>query len=89
MHRARVLIADDHQILAEGVRGLLQFEFEVIGVVSDGRELLAAAKQHRLDVWKFSGCGARQNWSNIPSGTASSRCDASDGHAPIRRWGIA
>ena len=33
MSRARVLIADDHQILAEGVRGLLEPEFEVIGVV--------------------------------------------------------
>lgn len=50
MSRARVLIADDHQILAEGVRGLLEPEFEVVGVVADGRELIAAAKQHRPDV---------------------------------------
>ncbi|TWU20832.1 response regulator [Novipirellula artificiosorum] len=45
MNRIRVLIADDHQILAEGVRGLLEAEFEVIGVVADGRELVAAAKR--------------------------------------------
>ena len=50
MSRARVLIADDHQILAEGVRGLLEPEFEVVGVVADGRELIAAAKEHRPDV---------------------------------------
>jgi DNA-binding NarL/FixJ family response regulator len=50
MSRARVLIADDHQILAEGVRGLLEPEFEVVGVVADGRELIAAATQHRPDV---------------------------------------
>jgi DNA-binding NarL/FixJ family response regulator len=44
------LIGDDHQILAEGLRGLLEPEFEVVGVVADGRELLAAAKKHRPDV---------------------------------------
>jgi DNA-binding NarL/FixJ family response regulator len=50
MSRARVLIADDHPILAEGVRGLLEPEFEVIGVVADGRELIAAAKEQVPDV---------------------------------------
>ena len=50
MSRPRVLIADDHQILAEGVRGLLEPEFDVIGVVADGRELVVAAKKLRPDV---------------------------------------
>ncbi len=50
MSKPRVLIADDHQILAEGVRGLLEPEYEVVGVVTDGRELVAAAKKHRPDV---------------------------------------
>ncbi len=50
MSRHRVLIADDHQILAEGVRGLLEPEFDVIGVVADGRELVVAAKKLRPDV---------------------------------------
>lgn len=50
MNKARVLIADDHQILAEGVRGLLEPEFEVVGVVADGRELLTAAKKLKPDV---------------------------------------
>ena len=27
MNKARILIADDHQILAEGIRGLLEHEF--------------------------------------------------------------
>jgi DNA-binding NarL/FixJ family response regulator len=48
--RPRVLIADDHRILAEGLRGLLEPEFEVVGVVGDGRELLAAALAQRPDV---------------------------------------
>src|SRR5207248_8031666 len=50
MSRPRILIADDHQILAEGLRGLLEPEFEVVGVVADGRELVAAAEKCRPDV---------------------------------------
>jgi DNA-binding NarL/FixJ family response regulator len=50
MDKARILIADDHQILAEGIRGLLEPEFEVVGVVVNGRELVAAAKTERPDV---------------------------------------
>jgi DNA-binding NarL/FixJ family response regulator len=50
MSKPRILIADDHQILAEGLRGLLEPEFEVVGVVADGRELVAAAKNHQPDV---------------------------------------
>jgi DNA-binding NarL/FixJ family response regulator len=50
MNRPRILIADDHQILAEGLRSLLEPEFEVVGVVADGREMVAAAKMHRPDV---------------------------------------
>ena len=50
MSKPRVLIADDHQILAEGLRGLLEPDFEVVGVVADGREMVAAAKEHQPDV---------------------------------------
>src|SRR5947209_802242 len=50
MSKPRVVIADDHRILAEGLRGLLEPEFEVVGVVADGRELVAAAKKHQPDV---------------------------------------
>lgn len=50
MSKPRILIADDHQILAEGLRGLLEPEFEVVAVVADGRELLATAKKLRPDV---------------------------------------
>src|SRR5436309_14855439 len=50
MSKPRILIADDHPILAEGLRGLLEPEFEVVGVVGDGRQLVAAAKKSRPDV---------------------------------------
>ena len=50
MSNPRVLIADDHRILAEGVRSLVEPEFEVVGIVDDGRELVEAAKQLQPDV---------------------------------------
>ena len=50
MNKPRILLADDHQILAEGLRHMLEPEFDVIGIVSDGVELLAAAKQHCPDL---------------------------------------
>lgn len=50
MTRHRVLIADDHRIFAEGLRGLLEPEFEVVGLVADGKELVEAAVTHRPDV---------------------------------------
>ncbi len=50
MKKPRVLLADDHRILAEGVRGLLESEFELVGIVSDGRELVEAAIKLQPDV---------------------------------------
>jgi DNA-binding NarL/FixJ family response regulator len=48
--RPRVLLADDHRIVAEGLKSLLTPEFELVGVVEDGRALIEAAKKLRPDV---------------------------------------
>jgi len=50
MARARVLLADDHRIVAEGLRALLEPEFELVGIVEDGRALLDSAEKLRPDV---------------------------------------
>jgi DNA-binding NarL/FixJ family response regulator len=50
MSKPRILIADDHQILADGLRNLLEPEFEVVDVVTDGRALVSAARKHRPEV---------------------------------------
>jgi DNA-binding NarL/FixJ family response regulator len=50
MKKPRVLLADDHRVVAEGLRGLLDPYFEVVGIVADGRELLAAAERLDPDV---------------------------------------
>lgn len=48
--RARILIADDHEMVVDGLRKLLEDEFEVAGTVDDGRALLAAAQRLQPDV---------------------------------------
>jgi DNA-binding NarL/FixJ family response regulator len=50
MSQPRVLLADDHTIVAEGLRSLLEDEFVFVGVVSDGRALLDAARKLEPDV---------------------------------------
>ncbi len=45
-----MLLADDHRMVAEALKSLLAPEFELVGVVEDGRALVAAAKQLRPDV---------------------------------------
>src|SRR5712692_1391555 len=48
--RPRVLLADDHTLLLEGIRLMLEPEFELVGSVEDGQQLLAAARTARPDV---------------------------------------
>ena len=50
MKKPRVLLADDHKIVLEGLKGLLEDEFEVVGSVEDGRALVDQAAKHHPDV---------------------------------------
>ena len=50
MTRPRVLLADDHQIVAQGLRGILSAEFDLVGVVADGQALVDAARTLHPDV---------------------------------------
>jgi len=40
MTRPRILMADDHVMLLDSLRGLLEPEYDVVGTVTDGRTLL-------------------------------------------------
>jgi DNA-binding NarL/FixJ family response regulator len=48
--RPRLLLADDHTLLLEGIRLMLEPEFELAGTVEDGQALLAAAQTLKPDV---------------------------------------
>jgi DNA-binding NarL/FixJ family response regulator len=50
MKRPHVLIADDHQILLEGLRQLLAPEYNLVGLASDGRELLTLGRKTKPDL---------------------------------------
>jgi len=51
MKRWRLLLADDHDIVVEGLRRVLdQPDLEIAGVVNDGRSLLRAAKEIQPDI---------------------------------------
>jgi DNA-binding NarL/FixJ family response regulator len=50
MIRPRVLLADDHTLLLEAFRKLLDDECDVVGMVGDGRAMVAAATRLKPDV---------------------------------------
>jgi DNA-binding NarL/FixJ family response regulator len=50
MKRSRVLIADDHSMVIDGLRALLEPEYEVVGAVNDGRAVLPEVRRLRPDV---------------------------------------
>jgi DNA-binding NarL/FixJ family response regulator len=48
--RPSVLLADDHPMMLEGLRKLLEPDLDVVGVATDGRALLEAAEIWRPDL---------------------------------------
>lgn len=49
-NRATILIADDHNLMAELCKRLLETEFDVVGTVYDGRALVRAAQELKPQV---------------------------------------
>ena len=50
MSRPRVLLADDHTLVLDGFRKLLEDQCEVVGVAEDGRTLLRMAQEFQPDI---------------------------------------
>jgi DNA-binding NarL/FixJ family response regulator len=50
MSRPRILLADDHQLVLERVRSLLQPSFDIVGVAGTGREMISEAMRLNPDV---------------------------------------
>ena len=50
MTRVRILLAEDHTLVAEAFQRLLEPHYEVVGIVADGRSLLKIAQQLKPDV---------------------------------------
>src|ERR1044072_1694357 len=43
MKRTRIVLADDHTLLLDAIKNLLEPEFEIVGMFADGQTLLDAA----------------------------------------------
>jgi DNA-binding NarL/FixJ family response regulator len=50
MNRPRVLLADDHPMFLAGLRTLVESECDVVGTVTDGRELVRVASELKPEV---------------------------------------
>ena len=50
MTRPRILMADDHSIVLAGLKKLVDEQYDVVGMVEDGRALLEAAERLRPDL---------------------------------------
>ena len=50
MKRPRILIADDHRIVAEALTKLVENEYDVVGIAGDGRRLVLAVKEYWPEV---------------------------------------
>lgn len=50
MNRIKVLLADDHRIVADGLRTILETDYDLIGIAKNGRELVDQALLLKPDV---------------------------------------
>ena len=50
MPRPRVLVADDHAIMVQGLGRLLEGEAEIVATANDGQQLVERVRQHRPDI---------------------------------------
>jgi DNA-binding NarL/FixJ family response regulator len=50
MPKLRILLADDHLLVLEGFRRILEGQYELVGTVEDGRALLDTAKELQPDI---------------------------------------
>jgi DNA-binding NarL/FixJ family response regulator len=50
MAKPRILLADDHALVLEGFRRILEEEYELVGTAGDGYALLAAARTVQPDI---------------------------------------
>jgi DNA-binding NarL/FixJ family response regulator len=50
MNRPRILLADDHTLVLDGFRKLLEDQCEIVGVAEDGRTLIRKAQELQPDI---------------------------------------
>src|SRR5215467_12697379 len=50
MKKPRLLLADDHTLVLEGLKRILETEFDLVGLAENGRELVRMTEELKPDV---------------------------------------
>lgn len=50
IRRTSILIADDHPLVSQGLRAILRTNFEIVGVVQDGRDVIDGVRTKKPDL---------------------------------------
>ena len=50
MSKPRILLADDHMLILDGLRNLLERHYDLVGTVQDGQSVVNAARRLQPDL---------------------------------------
>ena len=50
IRKTRLLIADDHTLVLEGLKRILEADFDLVGMAENGRDVLRKAEELKPDV---------------------------------------
>ena len=50
MSKPRIIIADDHNLMTDGLRRLLEPDYEIVGTASTGRQLITLLESIPTDI---------------------------------------
>jgi DNA-binding NarL/FixJ family response regulator len=50
MHKKKILLADDHKLITESLKNILEPQYDVVGIVEDGHQLVKEALRLQPDV---------------------------------------
>ena len=50
MRRQRVLLVEDHTLVAQGLKAMLEPRYDIVGLIHDGAKAVEAVERHRPDL---------------------------------------
>ena len=50
MKKPRIILVDDHRMFAEGLKRLLEPDYEIVAIIEDGKELVATVEDLHVDL---------------------------------------
>ena len=50
MKKPRLLLAEDHELVGQGLSAMLSADYDILGIVADGAQVVSAVQKHKPDV---------------------------------------